>query len=333
MAGYSSFKKISSDAINAGAITSVKLADSAVTTDKLSSTAVRTTDIQDGAVGTTELATTLNLSTKTVTYRPLVNADFASSAVSGAQLATGAITTNLGYTPVNRANPTLSFNLSVTPSTAATPGIASSGQTNTGINFNATTSTMEIVGGGNVGISFSLNSSRVTHPNKPAFYAAASGGWYYRSSFPAPGWYELIVTNPGQPTQAGWPFTVTQTGGTNFSTIGRFTAPVSGWYYFYAQTYQYNDTSGSDGYSHFGVGKNSGTGTLGFPVNRTAHTIYGYGLQGQGRSPATGNYVPGIMTSATFYMAATDYASMVTYMAASCRFHGSHTLFCGYLIG
>jgi hypothetical protein len=85
MATYGSFKKLDADSIIDGTITGsdfqaasialAKLAANSVGSTQLANNAVTQAKIQSGAVGSTALASTLDLSGKTVSYRPFVNAD------------------------------------------------------------------------------------------------------------------------------------------------------------------------------------------------------------------------------------------------------------------
>jgi len=319
MAAYSSFKKINSDAIINSAVTGAKFANLAVTAAKIDANAVATGDIDNLAVGTTQLATNLNLSAKTVTYRAILNADVnASAAVVGTKLASGAAVTNIGFTPLNKAGDTTSGQLTVPAGSAGAPSITGTSNATTGIHFPATNN-VTIATNGSARMTFD-STGRPSIPNQPAFYASGNGGWYYHNSFPSsssPGgqWRELIN---------GWSWQITnQQGGSNFTSTGRFTAPVAGYYYFYAQTYQYNDSNSTNGYTHWNIGRNSSiyAGVTG----RAPHTIYGYGVPS--------HYVPGIMVSQTLYLNTGDYASVCPYMAPVARIHGDHSLFCGYLIG
>lgn len=79
MATYSSKKY----PIPASSITSATLADGTVAA----------VDLAAGAVGTSQLASTLDLSGKTVTYRSIVAGDIASNAITSAKVADAAITT------------------------------------------------------------------------------------------------------------------------------------------------------------------------------------------------------------------------------------------------
>lgn len=322
MATYSSFKRINTEAIVDGAVTGTTLATDSIATAAFAAASVRTTDIQDSAVGTTQLASTLDLSGKTVAYRPIVNADVAVAAVAGSQLATGAIAGNIGYTPANRAGVTFTGALQLPAASAAAPSLSSGGNNNTGIHFAAGDQVQISTAAGNTN-NFVRSGNNVMHtqPNLPAFHCSGNGGWYYGNSFGGVNrWTELNNLQPG----GGWAWQVTQKGGSNCSSNGRFTAPVAGWYSFYFQTYAYNDTNNSAGYTHFNIGLNGSQATC-RTTGRSPHTLYGHQV--------SANYLPGIMTSLEVYMNGGDYCIPQPYMAASVRFHGDHSLWCGYLIG
>jgi hypothetical protein len=322
MATYSSFKKINTEAIIDGAVTGSALATNAIVTADFASASVRTTDIQDGAVGTAQLASAVDLSGKTVTYRAIINNDLATGAIAGSQLATGAIATNIGYTPANRAGATLTGSLRLPGASAGAPSLVSDGNTNTGIHFAAADQVQISTAAGNTN-NFVRSGSNIMHtqPNMPAFHASGNGGWYYGNSFGGVNrWTELNNLQPG----GGWAWQVVQKGGSNCSSNGRFTAPVAGWYSFYCQTYAYNDPNNSAGYTHFNIGLNGGIGTD-RTTGRVPHTLYGHQV--------SANHVPGIMTTLEVFMNAGDYCIPQPYMAAQIRFHGDHSLWCGYLIG
>jgi hypothetical protein len=323
MATYSSFKKINAEAIIDGAVTSSALGTNSIGTAAFASGSVRTADIIDGAVGTTQLASTLDLSAKTMTYRPIVNSDIASAAVGGAQLASGAIASNLGYTPVNKAGDTLTGPLLIPAGGSGTPSLTSSGNTNTGLYFAGSNRVDITTAGGNLN-NFIKSGSSVSQAqsNLPAFHAAGNGGWYYGNSFGGNSrWTEINNLQPG----GGWAWQVVQKGGSNCASSGRFTAPVAGWYSFYAQTYYYNDTNNSQGYIHWNIGLNGSIATD-RTTGRVPHTLYGHVV--------SANHVPGIMTSLEVYMNASDYCIPQPYMSSGTgRMHGDHSLWCGYLIG
>jgi len=311
MASYSSFKKINSEAIIDSAVVGNKFAPSAITPPKIANNAIATNDISNGAVGTNQLSNTLDLSSKAVTYRPLASADFANAVIPGGKLASGAATTNLGYTPTNRAGGTMSGQLQLAAGSAAAPALAFSGDTDTGIHFPSADNIFVSAGAGNRMIVDSSGRSR--EPDRPAFHAAGTGGWRYWNSFGGAGWREININ-----------WQVTQQGGNNCSSNGRFTAPVAGYYWFYLQSYYYNDTNGTPGYTHWNIGRNGSQATT--VGGRTPHTIFAHGL------PA--HHAPGIMTACQFFMNAGDFASPQPYGPnGPGRFHGDHSLWCGYLIG
>lgn len=312
MATYSSFKKINSEAIIDGAITGTKMSANAITTAKINSNAIGTTDIQDGAVGTTQLASSLDFSGKTTTYRPIVNADIANSTLTGGKLASGAVVSNLGYTPLNKAGGSVSGQLKLPSGSTGTSSIGLSGDDNSGIYFPGTNQVTITTNGSN---RLNVNSAGNTNePNRPAFYACGLGGWYYWNTFGGSGWREL--------TGIGWEFS-TQ-GGISVSSNVRVTAPVSGYYWFYLQTYYYNDTNGTPGYVHWNIGRNGAPNTA--VGGRHPHTIFAHGLPN--------HHAPGIMVPVEFYMSAGDWASPQPYSPnGPGRMHADHSLWCGFLIG
>jgi len=106
MATYGSYKKIGADSILNGTITAANIADGAVTQAKIAAATITGTQIGAGqvtaaklannAVGTTQLASTIDLSGKTVTYRPILNADVSATAAIATSKLSGAISSVSG---------------------------------------------------------------------------------------------------------------------------------------------------------------------------------------------------------------------------------------------
>lgn len=151
---------------------------------------------------------------------------------------------------------------------------------------------------------------------QPAFNARGTGGWIYTPSFGSSGWVEI-----GSPM--GWVATQQAAGSYGFSTsTGRYTAPVTGKYFFYASTYYNNETNSTANYIHYLFGVN---GSPSWNVGNTPYNIYGHGEKAQ--------YSDGISVSAVISLSQGDYVSIRPYWAGtSGRMYGNYTLFCGYLI-
>lgn len=314
MATYSSFKKIDSDAIVDSTITSADIANDTVPASAIADTSVPGTAFS-GTVTSAKLASTIDLSGKTVTYRPIVDADISgSAAIAGAKLTSGAATTNLGFTPINQAGDTVSGVIQVPAGSAASPSIQFSGSSNSGINL--TTNNVSIVAGGSTAVNVDGN-GYITRPNHPAFQAWGTAGWLYAGSYGGTGEREIT-------SQMGWA-TAHQAGGTNFdSNNGRFTAPVAGYYRFTTWYYLLNDANTPPNYIHPFVRKNN---------NR--------GWTSGGRSPYlmamhqnTNSYDDGFSHTAVIDMAAGDFASLaIVWHGNSSRHHAAHQFFSGQLIG
>lgn len=319
MATYSSFKRITSDGIADGTIATADLANNSVTNGKLATDAVTQAKLGTGSVGATQMAAAIDLSTKTVTYRSVVNADISGSAgIAGSKLASGAATTNLGYTPLNNTNGTMTGNLAVPAGSAGTPGIALSGNTNTGIFFSGGdtvfttggTERMRINSAGRRTVGTAIDQGTMM------FNAAGTSGWQYANSYGGPGWRELNGN-------FGWD--VYQRGGSNFNTgTGRFTAPIAGFYHLQFQTYTHSDNSASSGpYIHFTFTRNGNTGAW---AGRTPHGIWMHGV------PASHDH--GLYTALDLYLNAGEFTSVMIYWNNNeSRFHGAHSCFTGYFIG
>jgi hypothetical protein len=313
MPSYNSFKRITSDAIVDTAITGTKLGTDSVTSAKINANAVSTADIINGAVGTTQLAASVDLSGKTVTYRAVVNGDIANSTITGGKLGSGTAVNNLGFTPVNKAGGTVaSGQLRLAAGSVGATAIGLTADDNVGIYFPGSNQVSFTTSGSS---RLDVNGSgHPTEPNRPSFYACGLGGWYYGNTFGGAGWREL--------TGIGWSFQTR--GGISVTSNCRVTAPVSGYYWFYLQSYYYNDNNATNGYTHWNIGRNGAPNTS--VSGRHPHTIFSHGLPN--------NYTPGIMVPAEFYMSAGDFASPQPYTPnGPGRFHADHTLWCGFLIG
>jgi hypothetical protein len=313
MPSYNSFKRINTEAIIDGSVTGTKLGTDSVTTAKINANAVSTADIQNGAVGTTQLAASVDLSAKTVTYRAIVNADIANSTITGGKLGASAAVNNLGFTPVNRAGGTVaSGQLRLAAGSVGASAIGLTADDNVGIYF-PTTNQVSIATSGGQRMLVD-GSGRTTEPNRPSFFACGLGGWYYGNTFGGAGWRELN----------GIGFSFETRGGISITSNSRVTAPVSGYYWFYLQSYYYNDNNATNGYTHWNIGRNGAPNTA--VGGRHPHTIFSHGVPN--------NYTPGIMVPMEMYMNAGDFASPQPYTAnGPGRFHADHTLWCGFLIG
>jgi hypothetical protein len=314
MAFYDTFKKIDADAIVDGSIATVDIGDNQITAVKLATNAVTEEKISNEAVTATELAGSLDISGKSVTYRPIVTADInASAAIDGAKLASGAAVANLGYTPLSRAGGTMQGQLLVPAGNIAAPAIVSSQDTNTGVAFSGNDTIIISQGIESLRVN---NSGHVTRPATPMFRTTGTSGWQYNNSYGGTGWRALNGN-------FGW--AVDQRGGTNFDTgNGAFTAPVTGFYQFMFETFAGNDTNNTDNYMHLSFGRNGGPG-MDVATGRYPHGIFGHGTWSF--------YVDGMRADLGMYMNAGQFVQVYVFWAGnSSRFHGAHSAFHGYLI-
>lgn len=319
MANYQSFKKINADAIVDGSVTVNDVADNAVSTGKFATSAVTTEKFQNSSVGADELTGTLDISGKTVTYRPIVNGDISGSAgISGTKLGTGAAGDNLGYTPLSNSNGTMSGALAVPAGSSSTAGVNLSGQTSTGI-FTDSGNNIAFTVAGTTRMRINANGHR-TVGNSPTdgslmWQAAPTTGWTYANSYGGYGWREIG-------SGAGWDSY--QRGGSNFSNSnGRFTAPISGFYHVHWQGYGYNDDNNTPNYIHLSLARN---GSVSHWTGRNPHGIWMHGTNN--------NHNGGHMIALDMYLNAGDYTSVFFFWAGGpSRNHGSHSIFNGYLIG
>lgn len=308
MATYNSFKKIDSVALTNLTLLTEDITDNNITSSKIVNDAVTTNKIADGAVSSDKLANSLNFSTKTITYRPIVNADISNTAsIAGGKLQSGAAVTNLGYTPVNRAGDAMTGRLGVN-------NLVRGSDADSGILFGSGTVNLRL----NNSNSMEVNSSgHVTFPNKPAFAACGQAGWLYANSYGG-------VTEHELGSRQNW--TVThQTGGTNFVTsTGRFTAPVSGWYHFSTMWYLYNDNNSTSSYVHlFFRLNNTNNWNTG---SRRPYTINMHGNRN--------NYDDGANYNAVMYLNSGQYCSLaIRWHSTNSRHHAGHQVFSGQLVG
>jgi hypothetical protein len=316
MASYNSFKRIDREAIVDGTVTSADIAPGAVNTAELGTDSVTSSKIANNSVGTDELNNAVDFSTKTITYRPIVNDDISGSAnLAADKMASGAAEVNLGYTPL-RANGTnaMSGRLAVTNGSASAPSIRGS-DGNTGIYF-ADNEVRFTVNGSDA---MKLDSSgRVSYPRKPAFAAVGQPGWLYSNSYGGTSDRELnSIMN--------WNL-AHQYGGSNFSTgNGRFTAPVAGYYHFSTMWYFYSNNNSTNAYVHTFFRKNGSVNTT--PSSRIPYNINMHGN--------TNNHDDGANYNSIQYMNASQYVSLCIRFHANgaARHHAGHQIFSGQLVG
>ena len=317
MASYSSFKKINREAIVDGAITSSDLGPNSVSTDELDTNAVTTSKIQNGAVAANELNSTIDLSTKTITYRPIVNGDVSSSAnIAAAKLAAGAAEVNLGYTPVlQNGNNAMTGYLNLPSGSASAPAIRGN-DADTGVYFSGDEVRFSI-NGSNV-----LNqdaSGRVQEYGKPAFAAVGQPGWLYANNYGGSAGSDRELNSI-----MNWNL-AHQYGGSNFNTgNGRFTAPVSGWYHFSTMWYLLNDNNSTSSYIHTFFRKNGSVNTT--PGGRIPYNINMHGN--------ANNYDDGANYNSIQYLNAGQYVSLcIRWHSTNSRHHAGHQIFSGQLVG
>jgi len=315
MATYSSFKKIDSDALVNGTIAAADIASATIPTAAIDNQAV-TSGKMSGSVTSAKIASSIDLSGKTVTYRPIVNTDVDNSAgIVGARLAAGAITTNLGYTPVNTAGDTMTGQLIVAAGNAAAPSITRAGDTNTGINL--TTNEIRIVANG-VTQTLIDSSGRVRRPEHPAFAVSATNGWLYANNYGGTGTFEMGSI-------MAWNNAAHQTGGNNWNpSNGRYTAPVTGYYVFRSIWYYLNDNNSTPSYTHSWIARNGNISWMTGGRNPLNINMHGN----------RNNYDDGSNYSAVFQLNAGEYASCwIRWHSFNSRHHAGHQIFSGHLIG
>lgn len=320
MPTYDSFKRIDSEAIIDGTIPAADIADNAAITGKFAVDSVTAAKIGTGAVGATQLGASVDLSGRTVTYRTIVDGDISGSAgITADRMAGGAMTTNLGYTPLSNNNSNaMTGVLRVPNGSAAAPAIQSGSQSNTGIYFDSANNVVfSVAGAERMRINANGHKTVGTDSTTGSIMWLASGtsGWTYANSYGGFGWREI---------GGGMGWDVYQRGGSNFSTgNGRFTAPVSAFYHLTWQSYNYNDDNNTPNYIHLGFSRSGGLGPW---SGRLPHGIWMHGTPN--------NHAGGVSMSLDLYLNAGEYTSQFFYWAGGpSRVHGSHSIFAGYMIG
>lgn len=320
MPTYNSFKRIDAEAIIDGSIAAGDVADNSAVTGKFATDSVTASKIGTGAVGATQLGASVDLSGRTVTYRPIVDGDISSGAgITADRMAAGAMTTNIGYTPLSNNNSNaMTGVLRVPNGSAANPAIQSGSQSNTGIYFDSANNVVfSVAGAERMRINANGHKTLGTDANNGSIMWLASGtsGWTYQNSYGGSGWREVGGA-------FGWD--VYQRGGSNFSTgNGRFTAPVSAFYHLTWQSYNYNDDNNTPNYIHLGFSRSGGLGAW---SGRHPHGIWMHGTNA--------NHAGGVSMSLDLYLNAGEYTSQFIFWAGGpSRVHGSHSIFSGYMIG
>ena len=315
MASYSSFKKISSTAIIDG---EVKDADVAVGTLSSSDIAsISSGKIANNVISAADkLASSVDLSTKTVTYRPITNNDVSNSAnIAANKIGTGQAQVNLGYAPVlNTGTQSMTGALGVKTGSASSPSIRGS-DSNSGLYFPSDGS-LRYSANGTDRLTIDTT-GRVSESGKPAFAVAGQPGWLYANSYGGTGTRELnSIMN--------WNL-AHQYGGSNFNVSnGRFTAPVSGYYHFSTMWYLLNNTQGTNSYVHTFFMRNGSVN-----VNTSSRIPYNINMHGNFNS-----YDDGASYNMTFYLNAGQYCSLaIRWHATNSRHHAGHQIFSGQLVG
>ena len=184
-----------------------------------------------------------------------------------------------------------------------------------GSNYLQSNTNLDINPEGTTVVSYLTNGLRSGNNKVPAFMATGNGGWYYRNQ---------LGGSDTEWANIGWQVSQQSPGSYGFNTSqGRYYAPISGRYYFYASSYFYCNTNSTNCYMHFMFGLN---GNRAFNNGRQPYSIYAHG------TPY--NHSDGIVHSTNVYLAQGQYMSLKTPWASNnSRVHGNYTLFCGCFLG
>jgi len=187
-----------------------------------------------------------------------------------------------------------------------------------GSNYIAASSDLNMQPGGTTTAYYNTQAIRSGNSRTPAFNAAGTNGWRYRDQMGGNG-AEWTGGRIG-----GWAVQQQGAGSYGFNASqGRYYAPITGRYYFYAQTYMRCDNNATNCYIHFMFGVN---GNRAYNNGRNPYNIYSHGTQN--------NYPDGINTSVSINLSAGQYISLIPPWASNnSRIYGAHTIFCGGLIG
>lgn len=338
------FSTVSRTAFPDGSVTTAMIADGAITSDKIATGGVATIDMADGSVTSLKIANggiaAEDLASDSVTTAKILNANvtadkLASDSVTTAKildanvtsgkLASGAAVANIGYTPVNKAGDTMTGRLSIHNSTET--GYASNisesvSKSTIGLRGHSTDSPQVVVGSLATGVNGAVAGSAyiqrtngtsswdlhlqpfggyVLMPNQPAFHVNKTDG-----HVSGDGSFRLVTFNAVSLNQ-----------GEHYSTsTGRFTAPVSGKYFFIA--------NGMSSYNQ------SGDLQLAMYLNGNQYNVSNPASTGtDGARPFT--------TMAVISMSANDYVDVRFYSNNTSSYlygtGGKWNGFCGYLIG
>lgn len=176
--------------------------------------------------------------------------------------------------------------------------------------------------GANNAISITTNSITGLSINSSGF-AVQSSRPYFVVQGPSAAW--INYSSAAWNTMA-FSYEVVDNGNNYNTSNGRFTAPVSGTYYFHALTYTYKNTATTaDSYTH----------PL-FIVNgsyTTRQATYTTPYRLRSRTYYDGTYSSDTEINDIFYLSAGDYVQFQIYSSSSLQYYDNQTIFDGFLIG
>lgn len=157
------------------------------------------------------------------------------------------------------------------------------------------------------------SSGRVQKDNRPYFIAQGNGAAWINYS--ATTWHDIVIAN-----------TIVNNGSGYNTSNGRFTAPVTGIYYFMAQTYTQKNTDTSyNSYTHplFYIN--------GSYTSRQASSSTPYRLRS--RTYNVSSYSTDTWINDIFHLTANDYINLRIYSSGVLRHYNNRDMFAGFLIG
>lgn len=171
---------------------------------------------------------------------------------------------------------------------------------------------ISVVTNDTTGLTFD-SSGNTVRSSRP--YFIAQGNTNVWTNYTSAAWNTIVIAN-----------TIVNNGSNYNTSNGRFTAPVSGCYIFWGQTYtQKYPTTTNSGYTHPLFRVNDST--------TTRHASYTTQYRLRSRTYYTSSYSTDTRISQLFELVAGDYVTMSIYSSTSLRHYSTRDLFGGWFVG